>query len=87
MKYGNLSKQCNTIDYFFSSTSYTSGIFIHNAAEQWIDITNSEEGVTAYFIVESGAIDLFILLGPTPEAAVVQYATLTGVAPLPQVNY
>lgn len=58
-----------------------------NAAEQWIDISNKNDSVEAYFMAESGAFDLFILLGPTPDAAVKQYASLTGVAPLPQVSY
>lgn len=65
---------------------YTSGVFFLNAAELWVDILNKDDGVEAYFIAEKGAFDVFILLGPTPDAAVKQYASLTGVAPLPQVS-
>lgn len=44
----------------------------------------NENSVDAHFMSESGIVDLFILMGPTPKDAVKQYATLTGVAPLPQ---
>jgi hypothetical protein len=37
-------------------------------------------------MVESGLLDLFILLGPTPTEVVRQYVSLTGTAHLPQVN-
>lgn len=51
-----------------------------------MDIQNNTDGQEAYFIAESGAFDVFILLGPTPENVAKQYTSLTGVAPLPQVN-
>lgn len=41
--------------------------------------------VDTHFMSESGVIDLFVFMGPTPAEAVRQYAALTGVAPLPQV--
>lgn len=63
-------------------TSGTSGIFFNNAAEQWVDIS----GNSAYFMAESGSLDIFVFLGPTPELAVQQYANLTGVSNLPQVS-
>ncbi|KAH0820425.1 hypothetical protein GEV33_002366 [Tenebrio molitor] len=62
----------------------TSGVFLHNAAEQWIEITNDED-TQAYLMVESGILDLFILLGPTPTEVVRQYVALTGTAHLPQL--
>jgi alpha 1,3-glucosidase len=43
-----------------------------------------ENTVDAHFMSESGVFDLFVLMGPTPKDAVKQYASLTGVAPLPQ---
>ncbi|XP_072378517.1 neutral alpha-glucosidase AB-like [Diabrotica undecimpunctata] len=46
--------------------------------------SKSENNVDVHFMSESGVADLFILLGPTPKAAVKQYASLTGVHPLPQ---
>lgn len=67
------------------SPSYTSGVFFHNAAEQWVDINNQADGVSAYFITDGGAFDVFIFLGPTPESVAQQYTSLTGVASLPQV--
>lgn len=67
--------------------SATSGIFFLNAAEQWVDISNGERDVSAYFITDGGAFDVFVLLGPTPEDVARQYTSLTGVAPLPQVTH
>lgn len=70
----------------FSATQ-TSGIFLHNAAEQWIDINyTSENSSSAHFIVESAAFDLFLFLGPGPREVVSQMTNLVGRAPLPQVN-
>ncbi|RZC33109.1 Glyco hydro 31 and/or Gal mutarotas 2 domain containing protein, partial [Asbolus verrucosus] len=64
----------------------TTGIFLHNAAEQWVDINNQEIGDSqAYFMVETGTLDLFLLLGEKPVDVVRQYATLTGTAHLPQL--
>ncbi|RZB84916.1 neutral alpha-glucosidase AB, partial [Asbolus verrucosus] len=45
-----------------------------------------ENSVDAHFMSESGVFDLFILMGPSPKDAVRQYASLTGVAPLPQYH-
>ncbi|KAK0168914.1 hypothetical protein PV327_002670 [Microctonus hyperodae] len=41
--------------------------------------------VDAHFISESGVIDVFFLLGPSPLDTFRQYTTLTGVTPLPQL--
>lgn len=45
-----------------------------------------QDPLTANFMSESGVIDAFILLGPTPNDVFKQYTDLTGVAPLPQVK-
>lgn len=45
----------------------------------------SESRVDVHFMSESGVVDLFVLMGPTPKDCAKQYAQLTGVAPLPQV--
>lgn len=72
------------------SPKRTVGVFWHNAAETWVDINNSKDGsksennVDAHFMSESGIVDLFVLMGPTPKDAIKQYASLTGVHPLPQ---
>lgn len=68
-------------------SSQTSGIFLHNGAEQWIDtVENAEKNTTsAYFMVESAAFDLFILFGPKPKDVVRQITNLTGRAQVPQV--
>ncbi|KAJ8927404.1 hypothetical protein NQ314_020184, partial [Rhamnusium bicolor] len=67
------------------SAKRTSGIFLHNAAEQWVDISYGGNSPSAYFMVESGTFDLFALLGPTPREVVRQFTNLTGVAHLPQL--
>uniref|UniRef100_A0A6P7G3N1 Glucosidase II subunit alpha n=1 Tax=Diabrotica virgifera virgifera TaxID=50390 RepID=A0A6P7G3N1_DIAVI len=46
--------------------------------------SKSENNVDVHFMSESGIVDIFILLGPTPKDAVKQYGSLTGVHPLPQ---
>ncbi|CAG9823717.1 unnamed protein product [Phaedon cochleariae] len=63
----------------------SSGIFLHNAAEQWIDITYKTRSPSAYFMVEGAAFDLFVLLGPTPKDLTRQMTTMTGRAHMPQL--
>ncbi|GJQ88222.1 hypothetical protein Trydic_g13214 [Trypoxylus dichotomus] len=66
------------------SANRTAGVFWLNSAETFIDITKEETQVKSLFISDGGVIDVFVLTGPTLEAAVKQYASLTGTAPLPQ---
>lgn len=40
--------------------------------------SKSETNVNIHFMSESGILDMFILMGPTPKDAVKQYASLTG---------
>lgn len=47
--------------------------------------SSKKEPPTAHFMSESGIVDVYILLGPTPNEAFKQYTDLTGVAPLPQL--
>lgn len=42
--------------------------------------------LAAHFMSESGIVDVFVLMGPTPLDAFKQYTDLTGAAPLPQVS-
>ncbi|KAJ8949565.1 hypothetical protein NQ318_016196, partial [Aromia moschata] len=67
------------------SVNGTSGIFFHNAAEEWIDISYKGDRPSAHFMVESGTFDMFVLFGPTTQAVVRQFTNLTGVAHLPQL--
>lgn len=67
----------------FNFRDVTSGIFHNNAAEQWIEINN--ETHNAYFMVNGGRLDLFVLLGPSLKEVVRQYIDLTGKPHLPQV--
>uniref|UniRef100_A0A8C2XBN9 Glucosidase II alpha subunit n=1 Tax=Cyclopterus lumpus TaxID=8103 RepID=A0A8C2XBN9_CYCLU len=65
----------------------TTGIFWLNAAETWVDISSNTAGKTPQtdvrWISESGIIDVFIMLGPTPKDVFSQYASLTGTQSFP----
>lgn len=65
--------------------SLSSGLFLHNAAQQWYDIKKniSNVGSQVYIMVESGMLDLFLLPGPKPVQIVRQYTNLTGTANIP----
>ncbi|MBE3109168.1 MAG: glycoside hydrolase family 31 protein, partial [Acidobacteria bacterium] len=74
----------------------TVGVFWLNAAETWVDITKSKStnpsalgaaGKTSthtHWISESGLLDVFIFLGPTPKDIAKAYGELTGTTALPQ---
>lgn len=70
--------------WFIFRADVTAGVFLHNAAEQWIDVSYSKNPTT-HFMAEGGTLDLFVLLGPTPKDVVRQFTNLTGKAVLPQV--
>lgn len=72
-------------------------VFWLNAAETWVDIEKSKStanplslGVASkkttqtHWISESGQLDVFILLGPNPQALSKTYGELTGYTQLPQ---
>eukprot|EP00339_Tiarina_fusa_P030034 CAMPEP_0117081322 /NCGR_PEP_ID=MMETSP0472-20121206/57326_1 /TAXON_ID=693140 ORGANISM="Tiarina fusus, Strain LIS" /NCGR_SAMPLE_ID=MMETSP0472 /ASSEMBLY_ACC=CAM_ASM_000603 /LENGTH=633 /DNA_ID=CAMNT_0004809223 /DNA_START=225 /DNA_END=2123 /DNA_ORIENTATION=- len=61
----------------------TSAVFWLNAAETWVDIDHKEDKVDTHWFSESGALDFFVLLGPTPKDIFRQYAALTGTQELP----
>jgi alpha 1,3-glucosidase len=60
----------------------TAGVFWLNSAETFVDIHDTK---TAHFMSESGVMDVFVLLGPSPNEVFQQYTELTGVANLPQL--
>jgi alpha 1,3-glucosidase len=75
----------------------TVGVFWLNTAETWIDITKSTSGsnplslgigaqttTTTHWISESGLLDVFVFLGPTPQDVIGAYGELTGYSQLPQ---
>ncbi len=37
-----------------------------NAAEMYVDVGKTEDGTFTNWVAESGVLDLFLLLGPTP---------------------
>uniref|UniRef100_A0A674NSA8 Glucosidase II alpha subunit n=1 Tax=Takifugu rubripes TaxID=31033 RepID=A0A674NSA8_TAKRU len=83
------------------NTERTTGIFWLNAAETWVDISsnttvfgkmldyvqgsNEKPQTDVRWISESGIIDAFILLGPTPKDLFAQYASLTGTQSFPPI--
>lgn len=75
----------------------TVGIFWLNAAETWIDVIKeiehqspislgigSKTSTKTHWISESGLIDIFVFLGPTPDDVIQAYGKLTGFSQLPQ---
>ena len=75
----------------------TVGVFWLNSAETWVDIVKSKQssnplsmGVSktdtrTHWISESGLLDVFVLLGPTPQSMSKTYGELTGYTQLPQL--
>ena len=72
----------------------TVGVFWLNAAETWVDIVKKKEssgalGISSrvstktHWFSESGVLDLFIFLGPTPKDVLASYTGLTGNSQLP----
>ena len=73
------------------------GVFWLNAAETWVDILKNKHGsnpltlglsggvvdTQTHWISESGQLDLFIMMGATPEALSKSYGELTGYTQLP----
>jgi len=75
----------------------TVGVFWLNAAETWIDIIKEKEAhnplslglgskmdTKTHWFSESGLLDVFIFLGPTPKDITKAYGELTGFSQLPQ---
>ncbi len=75
----------------------SAAVFWLNAAETWVDITRAKEsknplalGIGAktsthtHWISESGLLDVFVFLGPTPSDLTRAYGELTGYTAMPQ---
>ncbi|KZL87529.1 glycosyl hydrolase family 31 [Colletotrichum incanum] len=75
----------------------TVGVFWLNGAETWIDITKekspsnplalgvgSKTNTQTHWISESGILDVFIFLGPSPKDISKNYGELTGTTAMPQ---
>lgn len=45
---------------------------------------SDKEPLASHFMSESGIVDVFVLMGPSPMDAFKQYTDLTGTTPLPQ---
>lgn len=73
------------------------GVFWLNGAETWVDIVKAKEsknplaiGTSAkkttqtHWISESGVMDVFVFLGPTPQDLTKTYGELTGTTAMPQ---
>ncbi|OAG04474.1 uncharacterized protein CC84DRAFT_1120912 [Paraphaeosphaeria sporulosa] len=75
----------------------TVGVFWLNAAETWIDVVKAKSSANplalgvkshtdtqTHWISESGQLDVFVFLGPTPQDLTRQYGELTGYTAMPQ---
>ena len=75
----------------------TVGVFWLNAAETWVDVVKekvssnplslgigAKKDTKTHWISESGLLDVFVFLGPTPKDVTTAYAGLTGASQLPQ---
>ncbi|KAH0028318.1 putative alpha glucosidase II, alpha subunit, partial [Aureobasidium melanogenum] len=75
----------------------TVGVFWLNAAETWIDIVKSKSSANplslgigshtdtqTHWFSESGLLDIFVFLGPTPKDVISSFSELTGYTQLPQ---
>lgn len=75
----------------------TVGVFWLNAAETWVDVIKQKEAhnplslgigsktdTKTHWFSESGLIDVFVFLGPTPKDVTKAYGELTGFTQLPQ---
>ncbi|CEF87825.1 hypothetical protein SNK03_012001 [Fusarium graminearum] len=73
------------------------GVFWLNVAETWVDITKDKSSANplslgaggktsthTHWISESGLLDVFVLLGPTPSDLTKTYGELTGYTAMPQ---
>ncbi len=65
----------------------TMGVFWLNSAEMYVDVAKGkdDQGVKTQWISESGVLDIFFMMGPTPVDVSSQYATVTGGTALPQL--
>ena len=67
---------------------HTMGVFWLNAAEMYVDVSkqkNGENGIKTQWMAESGVLDVFFMMGPTPKDVSAQYAMITGGTALPQL--
>ncbi|KAL2157576.1 hypothetical protein VTH06DRAFT_5954 [Thermothelomyces fergusii] len=73
------------------------GVFWLNAAETWVDITKARDtknplslggeartSTYTHWFSESGLLDVFVFLGPTPKDLTAKYGELTGTTAMPQ---
>mmetsp|Transcript_37728 Transcript_37728/g.84060 ORF Transcript_37728/g.84060 Transcript_37728/m.84060 type:complete len:895 (-) Transcript_37728:499-3183(-) len=63
----------------------TTGVFWLNAAEMFVDVAHLSDGTSTQWIAESGIVDLFLFVGPTPGDVIKQYSALTGTTAMPQL--
>merc|ERR1711991_1183636 len=63
----------------------TVGVLFLNSAEMYVDIgTDATSGTRqTRWMAETGIIDLFVFVGPSPRDVLEQYASVTGTASLP----
>jgi len=65
------------------SSEITTGVFWANAAETYIHIWPLQNGKQTSFHSETGVLEAFVILGPSPSQVMQQYYHLTGYPQLP----
>lgn len=76
------------IDITKSSTSKAVNDCWSNRAGGYVTVDDNgptSTSTSTHWMAESGILDLFVFLGPTPEVIFDQYTALTGKVPLPQL--
>jgi alpha 1,3-glucosidase len=61
----------------------TVGAFWFNPTETFVDVAQSDAAAATHWISESGVVDLMLLPGPSPKAALQQFTQLVGTQALP----
>jgi alpha 1,3-glucosidase len=70
-----------------SAVTGTMGVLWFNPTETYVDVMDSPEkkSTKTHWMSESGVVDVFFMPGPDPKSLYRQYATLSGVTPLPPI--
>jgi alpha 1,3-glucosidase len=61
------------------------GFLWFNSAEMWVDVERDANSIHSHWMVESGQMDVFLLLGPNSNQIQLQLKALTGSPAMPQL--
>eukprot|EP00727_Mastigamoeba_balamuthi_P011057 m51a1_g6574 putative neutral alpha-glucosidase ab-like (948) ;mRNA; r:191047-194366 len=63
--------------------SGTAALLWLNSAETWVDVSRADGATDTHWMSESGAVDAFFFVGPTPADVFAQVSAVAGRAPVP----